>query len=291
MKARAARYLLGEGFRSFRRHPALTLSAVVAMTASLLVLGVFLIIHSNVRRIVDELEGRKEVVVYLKSDVEAEARLRVEERLKDVPGVAKVKYVSPEEAWDEFTAEMQGEGLLEEVGENPLPPSFELTLAPDRRALAAIEAVAGEVGAWEEVEEVSYGGAWVSRLDQFSSQLLWLNLGVLLAVALAVVAVVANTIRLTVLAKRDMIDIMKVVGASEWFIRLPFLYEGMLQTLTAALVSLGALYGITLAITDRFKGLHFLSWSEGLGFIALALGLGFIGSWLAVRAILKGFAV
>src|SRR5689334_9082674 len=101
MNLRTARYLFGEGLQAVRRHPALSLSAVVAMTASLLVLGGFLIISANVHRIVNDLESRKEVIVYLKPDLDPSARLRIEERLKDVPGVNGVRYISPEEAWDE----------------------------------------------------------------------------------------------------------------------------------------------------------------------------------------------
>jgi len=288
---RTARYLLGEGFRAVRRHPALSGSAVIAMTASLIVFGVFLIISVNVKAVLDSLQGRKEVVVYLKPDITSEARLRVEQRLKEVPGISSVRYVSPEEAWDDFTSQMSGEGLLEEVGENPLPASFELALSPDKRQLAGIEAIAGEVGGWDEVDEVSYGGAWVSQLDRLAKQLLWLDLGVGLAVALAVVAVVANTIRLTVLAKRDMIEIMKMVGASEWFIRLPFLYEGAIQAIGASLVSLGILYGATLGAADRFGGLSFFSPSQALLFVGIALFLGLAGSWLSLRHILKEIAL
>jgi cell division transport system permease protein len=230
-------------------------------------------------------------VVYLKPDIASEARLRVEQRLKEVPGVSGVRYVSPEEAWDDFTSQMSGEGLLEEVGENPLPASFELAINPDRRQLAGIEAIAGEVGGWDEVDEVSYGGAWVSQLDRLARQLLWLDLGVGLAVALAVVAVVANTIRLTVLAKRDMIEIMKMVGASEWFIRLPFLYEGAIQAIGASLVSLGILYAATLGASDRFGGLSFFSFPQALLFVGIGVFLGLAGSWLSLRHILKEIAL
>lgn len=291
MNFRTAAYLLGEGFNSVRRHPSLSVAAVVAMAASLLVLGVFLIISVNVKKVVDSLEGKKAVVVYLNPEISPESRLRVEERLKGVPGVSEVRYVSPEEAWDSFTAEMSGEGLLEEIGENPLPASFELRLNAASRRLEAIEAIASEVGSWEEVDEVSYGGSWIGQLDRLSRRLVWLNLFVGLAVALAVVAVVANTIKLTVLAKRDMIEIMKMVGASEWFIRMPFLYEGVLQTLGASGVSLLILYAVTVTVSDRFGGVHFLSPMETLAFVGIGVFLGLMGSWLALRQILKEIAL
>ncbi len=287
MKLRTAGYLLSEGFNAVRRHPSLSIAAIVAMAASLLVLGVFLIISVNVRKVVDSLEGKKAVVVYMDADRDQEARLRIEERLRGIPGVAEVRYISPEEAWDSFTAEMAAEGLLEEVGENPLPPSFELKLAAENRKLEAIEAIASEVGSWEEVDEVSYGGGWIAQLDRLSKRLIWLNLFVGLAVALAVVAVVANTIKLTVLAKRDMIEIMKMVGASEWFIRMPFLYEGVLQTIGASAVSLAILYAATVTVSDRFGGVHFLSPLETLAFVGIGIVLGLMGSYLALRQVLR----
>ena len=79
---------------------------------------------------------------------------------------------------------MSGEGLLEEIGENPLPASFELRLNAESRRLEAIEKIASEVGSWEEVDEVSYGGSWIGQLDTLSRRLVWLNLFVGLAVAL-----------------------------------------------------------------------------------------------------------
>jgi len=291
MRLRTAGYLMSEGFNSVKRHPSLSLAAVVAMAASLLVLGVFLIISVNVRKVVASLEGKKAVVVYLDPDAGQESRLRVEERLKEIPGVAEVRYVSPEEAWDKFTAEMSGEGLLEEIGENPLPPSFELKLTSESRRLEAIEGIASEVGSWDEVDEVSYGGSWIGQMDRLSKRLVWLNLFVGLAVALAVVAVVANTIKLTVLAKRDMIEIMKMVGASEWFIRMPFLYEGVLQTIGAAGVALAILYAVTVTVSDRFGGVHFLSPVETLGFVGIGIVLGLMGSYLALRQVLKEIAL
>lgn len=287
MNARTSRFLLAEGLRAVRRHPSLTVASVVAMTASLLVLGGFLVVSANVRRTLESLEGRKEIVVYLTSGLGTEDRLRVEQRLREVPGVTGLRYVSPEEAWDEFTREMSGEGLLEEVGENPLPASFELKLAAAKRQLAGIEAIASEVGGWPEVDDVSYGGAWVGQLDRLSRRLFWLNLVVGVAVALAVVAVVSNTIKLTVLAKRDMIEIMKIVGASEWFIRLPFLYEGVIQAAAASLVALGLLFGGMTLASQHFGRLHFLSAAGTLGFLVVGMFLGLAGSWLALRQILK----
>lgn len=286
MKLRTFGYLAQEGVRAVRRHPALSASAIVSLTASLLVLGLFLLIGANIKRILDELEQKKQVVVYLKPGLPDEARQQTEMRLRDVPGVAGLDYVSPEQAWEQFTAEMDAEALLEAIGENPLPPSFQLRLTTDHRDLQRIQAMSNEIGGWEEVDEVSFGGAWVGNLDRLSRRLLWFNLVVGLVVGLAVIAVVANTIQLTVIAKRDMIHIMRTIGASQDFIQVPFLLEGAIQALVAGAFSLLILFGALSLLPDRFEGVHFFSPGQTGLYLLAALVLGLAGSWLALSRIL-----
>ena len=145
------------------------------MAASQLVFAICLLIGVNVRRVMADREARKNVVVYLKTEATDEDRQRVDERLKEVPGVGGVRYVSAEEAWQEFTARMDTQELLDTVGENPLPASFELSLAVDHRELSRIQALANEIGGWTEVEEVSFASACVANLDRLSRRLLWFN--------------------------------------------------------------------------------------------------------------------
>lgn len=286
MKLRTLGYLAQEGVRAVRRHPALSASAIVSLTASLLVLGLFLLIGANVTRMLDDLERRKQVVVYLKPGLPDEDRQRAEMRLRDVPGVASLEYISPEQAWEQFTAEMDAEALLEAVGENPLPPSFQLQLTPDHRELQRIQAMANEIGGWDEVDEVSFGGAWVGNLDRLSRRLLWFNLAVGFVVGLAVIAVVANTIQLTVIAKQDMIHIMRTIGASQNFIQVPFLLEGAIQALVAGALSLAILFGALNLLPDRFEGVHFFNPAQTGIYLLAALVLGLAGSWLALGRIL-----
>jgi cell division protein FtsX len=146
VKLRTAGYLLSEGVRAVRRHPALSASAIVSMAASLLVLALFLLIGVNVRRVMGGLEARKNVVVYLKTEATDEDRQRVEERLKEVPGVGGVRYVSAEEAWQEFTARMDA-GAVDTVGENPLRLVRACARGRPSR-LSRIQALANEIGGW-----------------------------------------------------------------------------------------------------------------------------------------------
>jgi cell division transport system permease protein len=287
MSMRTLRYLTAEGVRGMRRHRGLTLTAVITMTASLLVLGVFLITTYNVRQVILDLDSRKEVMVYLKDGLTPEDFKMFEERIRMHPAVAGVRFVSREEAWEEFSSTMNVDGLLETVGGNPLPDAYRLDLQPTGRNAATIAALAEEVGKWEEVEEVLSGGEWVGRLDHFARSVLLFTACIGLAVGLSIIAIVSNTVRLTVVARQDLIHIMRVVGASEGFIRVPFLSEGVLQAFLAGLFSLGGLYLATRLVSERISGVEFLSPVWCLGFLTLAVGLGLLGSALSVRHVLR----
>ncbi len=287
MRFRTLRYLVNEGARGVHRHRGLTFTAVLTMTASLLVLGVFLVTTYNVRRVMRDLQNRKEVVVYLKDGLAPPDRDAVRDRLELHPAVAGAQFVSRDEAWAEFSKSMKVDGLLETVGGNPLPDSFHLMLKPGSRDAATIAGLAAEVRNWDEVDEVLTGGEWVGRMDRFAHSVLFFTLAIGIAVALSIVVIVASTVRLTVVARRDLIHVMKSVGASEAFIRIPFLSEGILQALVAGTLALGALYGATLLVGRRIAGVEFLDPAWCLGFVGLALSLGLVGSALSVRHVLR----
>jgi len=286
VKPRTFRYLTREGMRGLTRHRGMTATSVMTLTAGLLVLGVFLLVTFNVTRLLAGLESRKEVAVYLKDGTPAEAREQIEHRFALHPAVAKSTFVSKEEAWDEFSASVHVDGLLDAVGENPLPDSFRLELKPDFRDAATIHGLEAEVKAWDEVEDVVTGGDWLLRLDRFARIVMWVTLAVGLAVALSIMAIVSNTVRLTVVARQDLIEIMKQVGASEGFIRLPFVSEGFLVSLLAGGLALGALFGATMAVDGRLGGVEFLSPLWCGAFVAFAVVAGTVGSLLSVRSVL-----
>jgi cell division transport system permease protein len=270
-----------------RRHRGLAFTAVVTMTASLLVLGVFLLTSYNVRQVIQGLDARKEIVVYLQDGLAPEDFTLFEKRIQMHPAVATVRFVSREEAWDEFSRELEVEGLLETVGENPLPDAYRLELQAGSRDVSSIEAMAAEIRKWDEVEEVLAGGEWVGRLDRFARSVLLFTAAIGLAVGLSIIAIVSNTVRLTVVARQDLIHIMRVVGASEGFIRVPFLSEGVLQAFLAGLLSLGGLYLVTVFLAGRLAGVQFLSPTWCAGFLLLAVTLGLLGSSLSVRHVLR----
>lgn len=273
-------YFLTEAWRGMGHHRSLTWTAIASVAGALLTVGVFLLFTANAQLAMSTLGDRREVVVYLKDSAPRAEVDSLTARMDSLYGHAT--YLSKQEAWDEFARELGGDELLKAVGENPLPASIRLKLRPAFLNFAAMERIADALAGEPVVEEVRFGGEWVRRLDQFAASLTTINLAVGLAVALGVLLVIANTIRLTVVARRELLRIMALVGAGPGFLRAPLLVEGVLVAVIASLVALGLLAATWAGLDGRPIPLVFLPWTWSLAFVGAAALLGFAGSLLAL---------
>lgn len=287
MKSRTLKYLVAEGWRGTRRHRGLSTASVVTMAACLSILGVFLLASYNVDRVLAGLEDRKSVVIYLKDSVGEEDRPALEERLRMHPAVTGAEFVSKDEAWERFQGSVNVAGLMEALRTNPLPDAYRLTLDPGQRDAATIHSLSTEISHWDEVDEVVSGGPWVQELDRVGRAAFLFTLAIGIAVAISIIAIMANTVRLTILARKDLVEIMKHVGASEAFIRIPFLSEGVIQSFFASMLAVGLLFAGTVFLGREVSGVAFLSPIWLGGFVVLAVFLGFCGSALSVRGVLR----
>jgi cell division transport system permease protein len=273
-------YFVTEAWRGMWHHRSLTLTAIASLAGALLTIGVFLLFTANAQLALSTLGDRREVIVYLRDAAGQEEIDALVSRMNGLYG--RATFVSKQEAWDEFTRELGGDELLKAVGENPLPASIRLKLRPEFLNFEAMERIADALAGEPVVEEVRFGGEWVRRLDQFSSSLARINLAVGIVVALGVLVVVANTIRLTVVARRELLRIMALVGASPGFLRAPLLVEGVLVAALAALLALGLLAAAWAGLDGRPVPLVFLPWRRSLAFLGTAAFLGYAGSMLAL---------
>lgn len=219
---------LREAFRGFRRTGMVGFVSVATIGASLLVVGVFSQIAAGSYALVGQLRERVEIDIYLKEGTHrnrAQALARDVERL---PGVAEVNYLDKDAAAREFR-EMFGPGMLDALSRNPLPESLRVRLAPEADLSAGAQAVLAVVQNHEAVESVDVGQAWLERLEFFARTLT--GAGVLLGgvLCLACGFAVSNTAKLMVLAQRDAIEIMRLVGATDMTVRMTFLVGGALQ--------------------------------------------------------------
>ncbi len=273
-------WFVSEAWRGLWHHRSMTLTALASLTGALLVLGLFLLLTANAQVALSTLGDRREVVVYLRDSApRAEVQVLVD-TMAALYGQATL--VSREQAWEEFAKELGGTELLEAVGQNPLPASIRIKLRPEFLHFEAMERVADALSSEAIVEEVRFGGEWVRRLDRFIETLTLVDLIIGIAVALGVLFVVANTISLTIVARRDILRIMALVGAGAGFVQTPLVLEGILVAVLAALGALALLAGAWLALDGRPVPLIFLPWTWAVAFVAFAAFLGLLGSLLAL---------
>ena len=280
-------FFLREAARSFRAHRGLASTAVFSMTAALALAGVFLLLSFNARQALRDIGDRREMVLYLKDEVSDADVQALSEKVRQLYG--SPTFVSRAAAWQEFSQQVGDPDLLKSVDTNPLPASLHVKLKPELLNFAAMEAAAKQVVQFPEVEDVRYGAAYVQRLDALNAGAQRAAVAAGILVALALVFVLYNTLRLTVLARRPQVEIMTKMGASDRFIATPFVLEALLETGISAVLALGLVYGLQQAVATRLAGVVFLPWAWALVFVGAALLLAWVASAFALGRILRSF--
>ena len=297
----ALSYTLREGLAGFRRTPFATATSVVALAIALVLIGLFGLLGWQWRAFSDTLRQRAaEAEVFLKP-AEASVAERVGVRLRAVPGVDSVRYVSQAEASETFR-EAFGEGADVFDDAQFLPASYQVRLAGDYAQADSMTAIAERVRTWSTVEDVAFDVASVEAIERNRKAFSAVGLGVALLVVIAALLLVGNTVRLSIYARRMLIRTMKLVGATNRFIRQPFLIEGAAQGLVAGVAAglmLWGLYGILLSALRGADalGAQDAGWPGGsavfavLAVVVLGVVLGFAASWVAVRRFIRAVSV
>lgn len=278
-------FFLREAWRSLRQHGGLALTAILSLTAALTLSAVFLLFAHNAEVAMRLVSDRREMVVYLRDDIRDSERDAVGRRLQELCGEAT--YVSKEQAWKEFTSQVGDPGLLEAVGGNPLPASFRIKLRPELLSFKAMDETSKQVSAIPEVEDVRFGGEWVRRLDDLTLGIRRGAVAVGLIVALAIVFVMHNTIRLTVLARRPQVEIMGRLGATNQFIATPFVFEALFQAGVAALLALAMAWIFHSAFVLQVVNISFLPITWIALFLAATIALAWLAAMLALSRVLR----
>lgn len=222
-------YALREALVGFRRTPLLAFLSVTAISLSLFVVGLFTLTVFNIRLSLDEIEERVEVVAFLHDHVSADEIQLAQHELHGMSEVLRIDYVSKDEALVTAVQEMQEfREVFTDLEVNPLPASLEIRLRPGHRDPATLQKVADRLKIYPFIEEVSFGRDWVGKID--SLRRIAGGATAIIGGAFAAVAaiIIATAIRISVFARRDEIEIMRLVGATDGFIRRPFLFEGLL---------------------------------------------------------------
>ncbi len=245
---RRADFFLLEAVRALRNNLATTVAATVTVLIVLYFLGVFVLFGTYLYAKVDKERSGVRVTVYLDKRASDQQVKSIGARLRQNPDVKAnaVEYVSKAEAWQRLK-ERVPKGVWESVLTNPLPASWEASLENPDRASSVAAAVRDMPGAEKGPNGVKYGGKDADRLLRNAAVVEAVIGGLILVLAISAVALIANTIRLSIFARRREVEVMKLVGASNWFVRLPFVLEGMLCGLAGAILSI-ALLGVSLVL-------------------------------------------
>ncbi len=288
-RAGALRYFLAQGWQGFTRNGLMSLAAVVITMVTLLALGGALVVAGAVGHVARYVEQQVQVVVYLRDGLAPAAVETVRARLGRLPGVTGLEYVSKDEALARFQQSLGGHAELRDLlSRNPLPASFVVTVdRPDR-----LRGIAADASHLPQVEDVSYSAQTVQRLLAVTRAVRLFGAALGGALALVALVIIASTIRVTVFARRAEIEVMRLVGATAWFIRWPFIVEGAITgACGAAAAVLLVLAAYALVVHGAQGTLPFLplpapeqvaldvSWK----LVVWGIVLGVAGSLLAVR--------
>ena len=293
-------YLIGEGFRNFFKNKKSTAASIVIMCATMFIFGIFFLIGENINYMMEQIQSEQAMQVFINPEATSEQETELEQKIKSIQYVNTVEYVSKEQALNEvkswspdinkFLSDYTADGY------NPFRASFVITLTD----LTKNDEVQSQIRTFENVDDVEAGNQTVNKLVDIANGIRTATFVILVLLILISIFIIANTIKLTVHARRREISIMKYVGATNGFIRWPFMVEGIIIGIVSALISvviLGFVYNfivnklITSSMITTLQ-ISLLTFSDMLSmlftvYIIMGIGIGAIGSAISMKKYLE----
>lgn len=232
------RYFFGETVMSLWRNRLLSIATLSTVAICILILGGAVLLTLNASNFMNRLESDLEMMVFVEDSLDKGQLVNMEKEIKSLPGVKSVQFISKDQALTNLQSKFADKkyDLKQTVGDNPLPNSFEVKAENPKE----VAKVAKQIFKLEGVYKVNYGQGLVERLFQITRWVRIISIIVIILLALGAVFLIATTIRLAIFSRRKEVYLMKLIGATDWFVRWPFFIEGIL------LGSLGALLAIIL---------------------------------------------
>ncbi len=292
------RYFILRALRNMRQWPLLCFASILTMAVALATVATFFLVVVNIEQLATRWTQEIQVIAYLKKAPSQNNIANITKNLKQIPEVETVKYVSQSDAMDRFKSHLGNDAsLLEGVSKNLLPASFELGIHSEFRNQDGIATVIEKLENQLDVDDLRYGQQWLERFNHFAEMLRFVSMvlgGFLLFAALFIVS---NTIKLTLYARRDELEIMALVGATMRFIKIPFMLEGAIQGLLGGLISLAFLtFSFVFILTRSIESfwltpsgfnLVFLSTNQQILLVLSGVLLGVLGSLSSLRRFVR----
>lgn len=283
-----------DALKSLKRNKTITLASIVTVSATLFIFGVFLLVAQTINMGVESVESKVEIKAYLADGITTTEQSNVETIINAVEGVKEVYYETKEEAFENFKKRLgEDNSILTGFSEdrNPLPNSFVISLEEPEAAMRVEDALTGVRG----VEDVGNERETVEKIIGLARLIRSMGVVIFIILVLVSLFLISNTIKLTVYSRRREIGIMKFVGATDWFIRWPFIIEGMIMGLVGGIIAFGVVYSAYRVIyADVTQSMFYaelvtpqyvlqnFSWQFGV----TGLVIGALGSFIALKRFL-----
>ena len=277
-------------------HRYLNAVTIITIGLSILIASAFVLFFMNANDIINSWKQGLRIMVYIKPGVDEKGLSELKQKIQSLPQVQTFTYIPKDEALNRLKQQMRRQSsLFDHLKENPLPDAFELQVLPPANHLEDIERIAEKIEALKSVDEVEYGQRW---LGQFSHIVHLFRLaGYTLAglFFMAALFIVANTSRLILYSRREEIEVMRLVGATDGFIKAPFYIQGVIQGAVGGLGGLAALLvtfivvssNIGYGLTTHMAGVRFLSPLLSIGIVFCSMLVGWLGCYLSLKQFLK----
>lgn len=274
----------------------MNLVTVITISLSILITSAFILFFINTSEIINSWKKGLRIMAYLKPGTNNTDMAYLKQAILSLDGVDKLRYIPKEEALNQLRTQMEHQAsLLENLTENPLPDSFEIRMTATIGSWQRIASLATQIETLTQVEEVEYGQRWIGRFIHLFNlfRLAGYAMGALFF--MAAIFIVANTIRLVIYSRRDEVEIMRLVGATDNFIKIPFYFQGLIQGALGAVIGLGMLYlsfffisaNVEQQVLPGLLSLQFIP-PQILGAILLgSMLVGWLGCYISLKQFLK----
>lgn len=294
MKISTYKHFLLDALRNLRRNRTLSTASAATVAASLFILGVFLLTILNVNVAIKDVESKVEVKVFLKEDIKMNEQSNIEKAIKDTAGVVDVTFESKNDALKKLQEQLgeENKDLVQGLEkDNPMPTSFIVKVEKPEMVTTVVDNVKNMPG----IDSIKDGRQLVDKIMSVVNTIKWVGIAIFLLLIGVSLFLIGNTIKLTVYSRRREIGIMKYIGATDWFIRWPFIMEGILLGILGAVLSLILLYFAYRFAYIKLMGqvvsmqfirpsyvLSIISWE----FLLSGILIGGVGSIMAIRKFL-----
>ncbi len=283
-------YYIKELIRYLKAAKSAAVSSTIVIAIAVILLGIFLTISINSVKLLKLIRDKVEIDAYLVENFNEQEGVKLMNSLKTIGGVKSIRFISKQEAAKIFEQEF-GKDILDVFDYNPLPASLKISLYDEYKSIERLEKIKSELGQYKEISDVVYAQNNLEILERNSNSLVFLNLSLLILITFASVFLVGNTIKLMISAKKQTIEVMKLMGATKETIRTPFIMEGFLQGFIGSVIAV-ILLEIFLAFfystyTNNDFNFSVIDTSFIIMLILFGSLLGTFGSVFSIRRFLK----